>query len=81
MPPSSLDRRSAASIVSALLGVEIDASRNLQRAEIAAWDSLKHVELVFALEDEYQVRIPEHLFAQLDSLDAIVAVVERLRAA
>ena len=36
------------------------------------WDSLKHVEMIFMLEDEFDVQFSEADLAKLDSVDAIV---------
>jgi len=49
----------------------------LRRDETARWDSLKHVEIVFALEDEYAVHFDESEFAAMDSTSAIVALLRR----
>ena len=43
-----------------------------QRADVPAWDSLKHIELVFAIEDELEVQFSEAELATLDSVQAIV---------
>lgn len=47
-----------------------------RRSQVAAWDSLKHIELVFALEDELELRFEEDELATLDSVQAIVAAIE-----
>ena len=52
----------------------------LFRSELAQWDSLKHMELVFALEDRYGVQFDEAEFPILVSTDAIVAALRRHRA-
>jgi acyl carrier protein len=53
---------------------------NVTRADTPSWDSLKHVELVFAVEDACQVSLEESDLGELDSLDDIVAAVRaRLR--
>jgi acyl carrier protein len=49
----------------------------LRRADIDRWDSLKHMEIVFALEDRYGVRFHESEFVQLDSSSAITAALRR----
>jgi acyl carrier protein len=48
---------------------------NITRAETPSWDSLKHVELVFAVEDACQVSLESSDLGELDSLDGIVAAV------
>ena len=51
------------------------------RPDIAQWDSLKHMEIVFALEDRYGVAFDESEFQLLDSPAAITAVLRRHLAA
>ena len=53
----------------------------LVRAEVVGWDSLKHMEIVFALEDRYGVQFDESEFAALDSPAAIAATLQRHLAA
>jgi acyl carrier protein len=48
----------------------------IQRADVDDWDSLKHVELILVVEDEFGVRFDESEFAELNSLAAIVQAVE-----
>ena len=52
----------------------------LERGGTSEWDSLKHMEIVFALEDRYDVRFDESEFDGLDSIDSIAAAVARHRA-
>jgi acyl carrier protein len=49
----------------------------LVRADVAEWDSLKHMEIVFALEDRYGVRFDESEFPALDSPASITALLQR----
>jgi acyl carrier protein len=51
-----------------------------ERANTSEWDSLKHMEIVFALEDRYDVRFDESEFDALDSVASIAAAVARHRA-
>ena len=53
----------------------------LSRTELAEWDSLKHMELIFALEDRYGVQFDESEFPLLTSTGAIAAALRRHRAA
>lgn len=68
-------------LVRGLLGLSADHQGPLARSEVARWDSLKHMEIVFALEDRYDVRFDESEFAGLDSPRAIVAALRKHRAA
>jgi acyl carrier protein len=51
------------------------------RGSVPQWDSLKHMELVFALEDRFGVQFGEDEFPQLDSPRAITAKILSHRAA
>jgi acyl carrier protein len=48
----------------------------IARVEVDDWDSLRHVELILVVEDEFGVSFDESEFADLDSLAAIVHAVE-----
>ena len=52
----------------------------LSRSELAEWDSLKHMELIFALEDRYGVQFEEAEFPTLVSPAAIAAALRRRHA-
>jgi acyl carrier protein len=58
-----------------------DPRREISRESIDRWDSLKHMEIVFALEDRYDVRFDEAEFAELDSPAAITRLLRRHLAA
>jgi acyl carrier protein len=49
----------------------------LVRADVPQWDSLKHMEIVFALEDRYGVQFDESEFQRLDTPVAIAAALRR----
>ena len=68
-------------LVRGLLGLAADHQGPLARNAVARWDSLKHMEIVFALEDRYGVRFDESEFAQLDTSSAITAALRRHLAA
>jgi len=53
----------------------------LSRSELVEWDSLKHMELIFALEDRYGVQFEEAEFPTLVSTAAIAAALRRRYAA
>ncbi|MCX7672529.1 MAG: acyl carrier protein [Thiobacillaceae bacterium] len=46
-----------------------------KRQEVPQWDSLRHVELMFALEDAFGVEFTAEELALLDSGEAIAAVL------
>ena len=62
-------------LLGTVLGVELNP--NSTRESVAAWDSLKHVELVFLLEDEFGIEFVHDDFEELNSVIAIVDLVKR----
>ncbi len=67
--------------LSVLLGRPVGPGEAVSREDEPAWDSLKHIEIVFALEGALGVRFDVAELAELDDVDSIVASVERHRAA
>lgn len=48
---------------------------NIVRTNETAWDSLKHMQIVFAIEEKFGVQFSEEQIPQLDSLAKIVDCV------
>ena len=53
----------------------------LVRAEVPEWDSLSHIEIIYAVEESLGVTFSEQEMATLDGSDAIVDAAERHLAA
>lgn len=68
-------------VVSAVLGRPVGEGQAVSRDSESAWDSLKHMEILFAVEDRLDVRFDEGELGALRSVDDIVRAVERHRAA
>jgi acyl carrier protein len=68
-------------VMSRVLGFEIGAGSDVSRTTHPVWDSLKHVELLFAIEDALGVRFDAAELPILDSVAKIVASGERHLAA
>ncbi len=68
------------SIVLTVLRIPATVGAGLRRENTHEWDSLKHVEIIFAVEDEFGVRFSEGELAMLDGVASIVAAVESKRA-
>ncbi len=58
------------------LGREIAPQENVSRENELAWDSLKHVELMFLLEDHFDLRFSESEMAAMDNAAEIARLVE-----
>lgn len=72
-----MDRQQIESAVLAVIGtvLKIQASPETSRSGSAAWDSLKHVEIMFALEDEFDMVFSEE---ELSGLDSVKAIIQRI---
>lgn len=67
-------------IVSLTFGAPVAALTNDSNPEtVAGWDSLNHIHLVVALEEEFGVSFDPEQALELDSVGAIVRAVEELR--
>lgn len=51
---------------------------SLHRRHAPKWDSLKHVEIVFGLEDHFQVRFSEEDLEAMEDVGGIVSRLEHL---
>lgn len=69
--------RTARDIVSQTLNRPIGNDERLSRGQAPEWDSLKHVQIMFSLEDAFDVRFDEGELRSLDSIDTIVNAIER----
>ena len=67
-------------VLSIVLKQPYDFGDDVSRQNTPNWDSLKHIEILFALEDELGVEFSEDELASLDSVQRIVKVVEQKNA-
>ena len=63
-------------ILASTLGIQVPAEGDFSRDSEPRWDSLKHVAVIFALEDEFDIQFDEDQMAALTSLSAIVEAVD-----
>ena len=70
-----------ADLLSITVGRQIAQTESVTRDSEATWDSLKHVELIFMLEERFGVEFSEEEMAALRSSDEIVQAIEEKRAA
>jgi acyl carrier protein len=71
----SLEKR-AREVLQVVLGLPA-GDGDIVRERTPEWDSIKNVEIVFALEEQFAVRIPETELSGLESLGSIVRILER----
>lgn len=55
-------------------------SLNTRRDLTDNWDSLAHVDLIFSIEDEFDVSLPSEVLENLNTLREFVEAVERIHA-
>lgn len=70
-----------AELLSITVGRRITQAESVTRDSEATWDSLKHVELIFMLEERFGIQFSEEEMAALRSSDEIVQAIEEKRAA
>jgi len=63
-------------VLSTLLKQPFASVAGLSRQNTPAWDSLKHVEIMFALEDELGLEFSDQELAGLDDAEKIIAAIE-----
>lgn len=64
------------SIISKVLNSQISVED--MRQDVAAWDSLKHISIIFSLEDAFGVEFSEEEFAEIKGVsDLIERVVKK----
>jgi acyl carrier protein len=64
-------------IMALVLKRPVGAGENVTRETEPRWDSLRHVELIFSIEDEFGVMFEEDELAELTNLHALVEAVGR----
>ena len=62
-------------VLAVVLKQPFDESAGITRQNTPSWDSLKHIEIMFALEDELGVEFSETELSELDSVTKIVDAV------
>ena len=63
-------------LMAPLLGTDPAGDGDVVREDVEQWDSLRHIELIFLIEEEFGVTLEEAQMAELDSLSAAVRLLE-----
>ncbi len=79
MPSSEELAGVVAAIVARVLRISPEEVFGARRGEHEAWNSLKHIEIVFQIEEEFEVKFEEDEIAELFDVKSIVAAVDRVR--
>lgn len=70
-----------ADLLSITIGRPVAANEPITRDRETTWDSLKHVQLVLMLEEQFGIQFSEEEMAALSSSDEILRAVEAKNAA
>jgi acyl carrier protein len=74
-----LNETALKTVMAAMLGVDkTEITPNSSMDTITNWDSLRHMNLVLALEDEFKVSIPDEDAGNITSYQLIKLVLEDL---
>lgn len=64
-------------IITAVIGEPV--SGDVERGKCAKWDSLRHMQIIFAVEERFDVQLSESEIAQVKSVDDIVTRVAQAK--
>jgi len=63
-------------LVTHVLGLDsANSILSMPRSAITEWDSLKHIELLLAIEEEFSVEFSDFEIAKLQSINELIALV------
>lgn len=68
-------------ILAVILKRDFPAGQDATRETTAGWDSLKHIEIMFAVEEEFGIEFSEAELGSLDSVRSIARAVQGKHAA
>ncbi len=68
--------RTVREVLQAVLGREVGAGEDVRRSDEPAWDSLAHVNVVFAIEGELGIQFLAEELGELDTVEKLVAAAE-----
>lgn len=68
-----------AEILSQILKHKIKPGDDIQRKTEEIWDSLKHIEIIVTLEEEFDVSIPVENAKDIDSMKKIITLIKGLK--
>lgn len=77
MPSSEEVRGAVAAVVARVLRISPDAAARARRGDQEDWNSLKHIEIVFQVEEECDVQFEEDEIGALFDVESIAAAVDR----
>jgi acyl carrier protein len=64
------------SVLNSVLHLDLQSGCRPSRQDLPNWDSLKHIEIIFGLEEELGLEFTEDELAGMDSLEKIMAAAQ-----
>jgi acyl carrier protein len=77
-PHRQLDQQ-VLEVAARVFDCSVDEAATLTRASEPTWDSLRHVELLFTIEDEFDVRFDQEELGTLSSIESLIESIGRHR--
>jgi acyl carrier protein len=77
MTKDQIKERARAALAKALKAQPQTIGDNASQAELSDWDSVRHMNVVLALENEFDIEFEDAELPQLTSLPLLVAAIER----
>ena len=75
----NVDEQKLKEVMASILEVEVADIRDDSSADtIATWDSLHHINLIIALEQEFDVSLPDEDVAELSSYKLLLLTLQEL---
>lgn len=56
--------------------LKVGVTSDFTKEHNAVWDSLKHIEILFALEEEFSIQFDEEVIENMISVEAIIKIVK-----
>lgn len=75
--PVSNSHQHVLPLLSLILGRPVGDGENPCRSAEPAWDSLKHIELMFLLEDHFGIRFSEREMSEMEDAQAICRILDK----
>jgi acyl carrier protein len=66
-------------ILSEVFEVDLNKIENPSKINIVQWDSLKHMELIFRIEEEFEKRLTVEEAMSIDSMEKIVDLLGEIK--
>jgi len=58
--------------------LSVDLTSESKREEVAEWDSLKHIDVIFSLEDEFNIRFDEDILIDIVGVTSLVEIINSI---